>query len=602
MAKFDHKSFLKTITQQPGVYQMFDSKGQLLYVGKAKKLKNRLNSYFVKAQDEKTLALVNQIADIQVTLTNNEVEALVLEHNLIKTHHPRYNILLRDDKSYPYIQISTEQKYPRMDIYRGAKQKKGQFFGPYPNAYAARKSLHLLQKLFKIRQCRDTFFANRSRPCLQYQIKRCTAPCVEYIKPEDYQQDVQHAIDFLQGKTQTVLEALIGKMDVASHAQKYEEAALYRDQIEMLQQLVREQHVNKGYGYADVCVVKRKAGYAIVTQLFIRQGQVLGHKYYYFKAAMQEDADLLSGFIGQYYLAGKQHEIPPEIICNLPLEDKKALLDALEQASGRKVKITHLVRKEKQQWLKLAANNAVEALNRHLAAKNHIHERLAALEKFLQINTIQRMECFDISHTQGNKTVASCVVFDREGALKQDYRRFNIEGIQAGDDYAALEQALTRHYKKRKSHDAILPDLVIIDGGKGQLNKCRAVMEELQLQDIPMIAVSKGPDRKPGEEQIWLDSSNAQRLPEDSPALHLLQQIRDEAHRFAIVGHRARRRKEAQTSSLENIPGIGPLRRQALLKYFGGLQGLQQADVSAIAKVPGMSRALAQLVYDSIRS
>ncbi len=602
MAKLDHKSFLKTVPHKPGIYQMFDAKAQLLYVGKAKDLSKRLKSYFVKAQDGKTLSLVNQIADIEFTITRNEVEALILEHNLIKTHKPRYNVLLKDDKSYPYIQITTQQKYPRMDIYRGAKSKQGEFFGPYPNAYAARKSLHLLQKLFKIRQCRDTFFANRSRPCLQYQIKRCTAPCVAYIEPAQYQEDVQHAVEFLQGKTKNVIAALIAKMDAASIDRKYEEAALYRDQIEMLQQLVQEQHINKGYGFADVCVVYRKAEYAIVTQLFIRQGQVLGHKYYYFKASdWQEDEALLAGFIGQYYLTGKNNEIPAQIITNISINDKTVLEDALKQQAKKQIKVTHQVRKEKQQWLKLAQTNAKEALARHLAAKNHIHERLAALEKFSKLSNIQRIECFDISHMQGSKTVASCVVFDREGPLNQDYRRFNIENIQAGDDYAALAQALTRHYKKRKSQDALLPDLIIIDGGKGQLSKCKAVMEELQLQDIPMMGVSKGPARKAGEEQLWFGEKLSKSLAEDSPALHLIQQIRDEAHRFAIVGHRARRNKAAKTSVLEGIPGVGPAKRQALLKYFGGLQGLKKADVEAIAKVPGMSTALAQRVYDTIK-
>ncbi len=506
-------------------------------------------------------------------------------------------------KSYPYIHITTGQTYPRMDIYRGAKSKTGEFFGPYPSAYAARKSLHLLQKLFKIRQCRDTFFANRSRPCLQYQIKRCTAPCVGYIDPETYQHDVQHAIDFLQGNTRNVIDALVKKMDAASVALKYEDAAMYRDQIEMLQELAQQQFVNKGYGFADVCVVHSQQGYAVITQLFIRQGQVLGVKHYYFKTQdWQDDESLLSGFIGQYYLEGKKHEIPGEIITNISVDDHVALSEALKLQAHKAIKISHRVRTEKHQWVQLALNNAKEALARHMGAKNHIHERIQALEKYLNLSNIQRIECFDISHTQGDKTVASCVVFDREGSLNQDYRRFNIENIQAGDDYAALEQALTRHYKKRKSQDAMLPDLIIIDGGKGQLSKCKAAMEELQLQDIFMVGVSKGPDRKPGEEQLWFGDSysTAQRLPPDSPALHLIQQIRDEAHRFAIVGHRARRAKQAKTSLLEGIPGIGPKKRQALLKHFGGLQGLQKARVEAIAQVPGMSPELAQRVYDIV--
>lgn len=574
---------------------MINAKGKILYIGKAKNLQKRVSSYFNRATDTKTTQLVSQIDHIEFTVTATEVEALILEHNLIKTHKPRYNVLLKDDKSYPYIYVSTHQEYPRMEIYRGAKSKQGKYFGPYPSGYAAKQNLLLLQKLFKIRSCEDSFFAHRSRPCLQYQIKRCTAPCVGYVEPQAYQQDVAHAVAFLEGRSQEVIHALIEKMDQASQAQRYEEAALYRDQIQSLQTLVQRQYVNRGYGFADVCVVCVKADQACVTQLFIRQGQVLGHNNYFFTVTdWVSSAELLTQFIGQYYVARDKHEIPTELIVNHELDDK----DLLSQALGGKTKISYRVKEDKRQWVNLALANANAALDTHLASQGTAERRNEALAEWLQRRTLERIECFDISHTQGDNTVASAVVFGPQGAINKDYRRYNIKQIVGGDDYAAMSQALMRHYQKRKSEEAVLPDLILIDGGKGQLSAAAKVMEELQLSDILLMGVSKGPARKPGEEQLWLvGESESRRLSPESPALHLIQQIRDEAHRFAIVGHRKQRAKHAKESILEEIPGVGPKKRQALLKHFGGLQGILEARVEALAEVPGISLSLAHTIH-----
>lgn len=594
----DHQAFLRQTPSTPGVYRMYNAAGILLYVGKAKNLHARLSSYFNKAQDSKTLSLVSQIHAIELTLTQTEVEALILEHNLIKSHKPRYNILLKDDKSYPFIYISTQHEYPRMEIYRGAKPKQGRVFGPYPNSYAAKQSLLLLQKLFRIRSCSDNFFAHRTRPCLQYQIKRCTGPCVKYIDPQQYRYDVEGAMAFLEGNSQAVLTSLVAKMQAASEALHYEEAALYRDQIQILQKISQQQYIDRGNGFADVCVITSSQNMAIVTQLFIRMGQVLSHVDHVFKKeCWQTDESLLSEFIAQHYLTRVHAEMPQEMIVNLTLEDKAVLSSALTAHYHQKIVISDRVKTDKAQWLSMAEQNAEAALARYLAGKANMNERMAALSEHLNISPLARMECFDISHTQGGETVASCVVFDEAGPKTKDYRRYNIDDITPGDDYAALHQALLRHYKKRQMNEAVMPDLIIIDGGKGQLSSAQAAMEELQLSDIPMIAVSKGPARKPGEEQIWLDADTSLRWPADDPGLHVIQHIRDEAHRFAIVGHRARRGKKMTHSTLEDIPGIGAKRRQALLTYFGGLQGLSAASIEAIAQVPGISNSLASTIY-----
>lgn len=594
----DYQAFLRQAPKTPGVYRMYNAAGVLLYVGKAKNLHARLSSYFNKAQDAKTQSLVSQIHDIELTITQTEVEALILEHNLIKSHKPRYNILLKDDKSYPFIYISTQHEYPRMEIYRGAKPKQGKVFGPYPNGYAAKQSLLLLQKLFRIRSCTDSFFSHRARPCLQYQIKRCTGPCVKYIDPQTYRYDVEGAIAFLEGNSQAVLTALVAKMQAASEALHYEEAALYRDQIQILQKISQQQYIDRGNGFADVCAIASSQNIVMITQLFIRMGQVLSHVDHVFKKEIwQTDESLLSEFIAQEYLTRVHVQMPQEIIVNLVLDDKTVLAAALTSHYHQKVIISDRVKKNKAQWLIMAEQNALAAMARYLAGKANMNERMAALSEHLNISPLARMECFDISHTQGGETVASCVVFDEAGPKNKDYRRYNIDDITPGDDYAAIGQALLRHYKKRQMNEAQMPDLIIIDGGMGQLSAAKASMEELQLSDIPIISVSKGPARKPGEEQIWLDTHHPVRWPADDPALHVIQHIRDEAHRFAIVGHRARRGKKMTHSALEEIPGIGAKRRQALLTYFGGLQGLSSASIEAISKVPGISATLASTIY-----
>lgn len=595
---FDHYAFLKQTPKTPGVYRMYSASDVLLYIGKAKNLHARLKSYFTQAQDNKTLSLVSQIKRIDITLTSTEVEALILEHNLIKTYRPRYNILLKDDKSYPFIYISTQHEYPRMEIYRGAKPKQGQIFGPYPNGYAAKKSLLLLQKLFRIRSCTDPFFSHRTRPCLQYQIKRCTGPCVDYIDPDSYRQDVEGAIAFLQGDSEAVVSSLVSKMDLASHGLHYEEAALYRDQIQILQKISQQQYVSRGTSFADVFALSSSSNLIMITQLFIRMGQVLSHVDHVFKKELwKSDEEMLSEFLAQYYLVNEHPDAPHNIILSLVLPDKQVLAEALSDHYHKKIVILDRVNKDKAQWVSLAKHNADAALARYISGKTNMSERLSALSQRLNIFPLQRMECFDISHTQGDETVASAVVFDEEGPRIKDYRRYNIADITPGDDYAAIAQALMRHYKKRQMHEEIMPDLIIIDGGVGQLSAATAVMEELQLLDITLIGVSKGPARKPGEEQIWLDPQHSVKWPSDDPGLHLIQHIRDEAHRFAIIGHRARRGKKLTHSTLEDIPGIGIKRRQALLKYFGGLQGLKEATIDAISQVPGISHVLATSIY-----
>lgn len=596
--RFDAHAFLAHTPHAPGVYRMYGANNVLLYIGKAKDLHKRVQSYFSRALDAKTLALVEQIRHIEYTLVPTEVDALILEHSLIKAHQPRYNILLKDDKSYPFLMITRDETYPRMDIYRGARNKKAQFFGPYPSAHAARQSLQIMQKIFNIRPCEDTFFKNRSRPCLQYQIKRCKAPCVGYISPHDYAIDVAHAIAFLEGKTTAVIHDLIAHMDEASARKAYEEAAVYRDQVRALQLLVQQQQMTHGTRSLDVCVVVSSPAHAVITQLFVRNGEVVGHKNTLFKHPLQSDADLLSDFMSQCYLKQDVSNVPKEWVVNVLPQDHDVITGAMTQRTGRACHILYRPQREKKTWLRLAIKNAQAALalsdGRAEVAMQHMH----ALEAWLSLREVTRIECFDVAHLQGNQTVASCVVFGPEGAINAEYRRFNITNITPGDDYAAMAQVLTRHYKKRSMAMLPLPDLIIIDGGKGQLSRAMEVLAELQLQHLPVIAVSKGPERRPGEEQIWRPHQTPMQLPADSPILHLIQRIRDEAHRFAITGHRRARSNALLTSTLEDIPGVGMKRRQALLKHFGGLQGLKAARVEAIAKVPGISLSLAQTVFN----
>ena len=605
MSEFDHKAFLKTLTTRPGVYQMYDNGHKLLYVGKARNLKNRVGSYFrASGLTEKTMALVARIHEIQVTVTTTEVDALLLEHNLIKTQQPPYNILLRDDKSYPYIFLSSEDQYPRLSLHRGAKRRKGQYFGPYPSAGAVRESLHFLQKVFKVRQCEDSFFNNRSRPCLQHQIDRCTAPCVELVTPQEYAQQVERTALFLRGKSQELMVRLADDMERAAADLAYEEAAVYRDQLSQLQQVQASQGIEGVKGDLDIVAAAVGAGRACVQVLFVRGARVLGSKTYYPPLRLQETpAEVLGAFIPQYYLGGAR-TIPTELLVNAAPEDAATLALALSGAAGRQVSLRSKVRDARARWLQLALQTAQSNLASHLSGRQSVLERLQALQELLGLPELpERMECFDISHSSGEATVASCVVFDHGGPRKSDYRRFNIDGITGGDDYAAMQQALERRYKRLKSGEAPLPDILFIDGGKGQVSQAVAVLADLQVTGVIVIGVAKGVTRKAGFETLLNAATGREcQLGVDNPALHLIQQIRDEAHRFAITGHRARRDKARQRSGLEDIAGVGAKRRRELLRHFGSAQAVENANIEELKKVSGISATMAQQIYDHLHN
>ncbi|MDT8372167.1 MAG: excinuclease ABC subunit UvrC [Gammaproteobacteria bacterium] len=595
--RFDSSAFLKTLTQLPGVYQMIDNSNTVIYVGKAKNLKNRVSSYFRKTGlTSKTRVMVAQINRIEISVTHTENEALILENNLIKEFMPRYNILLRDDKTYPYLFISGH-KFPRLSLHRGSKRKVGKYFGPYPSAGAVRESLTLLQKLFPVRQCDDTYYQNRSRPCLQYQIKRCTAPCVGLISEQDYQKDIQHTILFLEGKNQQVMDELSEQMQHASAELDFEKAAFIRDKIISLRRVQERQYVSSEHGDLDVLAVKIADGIAVVEVCFIRGGRNLGNKSYFPKgSADSTPEELLSAFIPQYYL-GK--DVPAEILLSHKPEDLELLQDVLKTESQHRVLLRCPQRGTSVRWMKMAMTNADISLAQRLSSRSNLLQRFELLQQALNLDEMpKRLECFDISHSSGERTVASCVVFGLEGAIKTDYRKFNIEGITPGDDYAAMNQALTRRFTRLQKGEGKRPDLLLIDGGKGQIKEAVSVLAELQL-DIDILGIAKGPERRPGEETLFFVGREGEvNLPADSPALHLLQQVRNEAHRFAITGHRQRRAKARKTSAIEDIPGMGPKRRQKLLQQFGGLQEVKRAGVENLAQVDGISEALAQKIYD----
>lgn len=606
---FDHQSFLKNVSSEAGVYRMFDVNDDVIYVGKAKNLKKRLASYFRQnITNGKTRVLVSKITEIKVIVTATETEALILENDLIKHHMPKYNVLLRDDKSYPFIFIS-EHKHPRITTHRGAKKAKGRYFGPYPNSGAVRESLHLMQKIFPIRQCEDAYYRNRSRPCLQYQLKRCLAPCVEgKVSDEDYDNEVKLAQLFLSGDSKQVLGKVVEQMDKASMQLNFEAAARYRDQLTALRKVQEQQWINSDQSDVDVVGFCYQHGIACFHLLFIRNGKVLGSRSYYPKIPKHtEEAELYSAFILQFYLnsnAGRQ--IPRQVLHSSSDLENSAISEALSQEAQYKVTLHTNTRGERAKLVEMAQRNARIGLESKLAQKGTQLQRVVALEKALDSNqTIKRMECFDISHTSGQQTVASCVVFDREGPAKAQYRKFNIEGITGGDDYAAMNQALTRRFAN-VSDPQLVPDILFIDGGKGQLSEAEAVISTYQdtLPKLPLlVGVAKGESRKPGLETLMLGySREVIPLENDNPALHLIQHIRDESHRFAITGHRARRAKVKNTSTLEHVTGVGPKRRQALIKFLGGMQGLKQASVDEIAKVPGISQALAQQIFDSLKN
>lgn len=604
--EFDHKSFLKNLTSRPGVYRMLDAANDVLYVGKAKNLKNRVSSYFRSAAlDSKTLALVSRICDVEVVVTASETEALLLEQSLIKELKPPYNIVFRDDKSYPYIYLSSADEYPRLAFHRGAKKKKGKYFGPFPSAYSVRDSLNILQKVFRVRQCEDTFFRNRSRPCLQYQINRCSGPCCDLISPEEYADDVQHAVMFLEGKSNTVLEDYANKMDEASAALQFEKAAHYRDQVVHLRKIQEQQYVVGKQGDIDVMVAKKAPGGVCVLVMFIRGGRMLGNKNFFPSTRLNEDeSQILTAFIPQFYLSEPSgREIPKEIVVNAKLGDRLLFADALSAKSGRKVKIADQVRGHRRRWINIAVTSAEQALGSHLANRNNIGKRFEALQEALQLDAMpQRLECFDVSHSSGEATVASCVVFDTNGPLKSDYRRFNIDGITPGDDYAAMSQALKRRYTRIKKGEGLLPDVLFIDGGKGQLHEAEKIMEELQIVGVTLVGVAKGPTRKAGLERLFVSGGPEIHLPPAHPGLHLIQHIRDESHRFAITAHRSRRGKKRTQSVLENIDGVGPKRRRALLRHFGGSKQVQSASMDEIARVESISEKLAEHIYATLHN
>jgi excinuclease ABC subunit C len=603
MSDFDHKALLQSLTTRPGVYQMYGAAGELLYVGKAKNLKNRVGSYFrASGLTEKTMALVGRIHDIQVTVTSTEVDALLLEHNLIKTQQPAYNILLRDDKSYPYIFLSSEDKFPRLALHRGAKRHKGEYFGPYPSAGAVRESIHFLQKVFKVRPCEDSYFKNRSRPCLQYQIDRCSGPCVDLVSEQDYEKQVSSTRLFLRGKSTLLMTRLADDMENAAAELAYEKAAIYRDQIAQLQHVQASQGIEGVTGDLDILAAAVSHGRACVQVLFVRGARVLGSKTYYPPLKLQETAPMVLGaFIPQFYL-GESRGIPAEIIVNAMPESAGILAEALTVQAQRTVKIRARVREARAQWLQLAQQTAETNLSSHLAGRQTMLGRMQSLQDILDLPELpERLECFDISHSSGEATVASCVVFDQQGPRKSDYRKFNIEGITPGDDYAAMQQALDRRYRRLKSAEAAMPDVLFIDGGKGQVSQAMEVLEELQITDVEVIGVAKGTTRKAGfETLIKGDTGKELQLPPDHGALHLIQQIRDEAHRFAITGHRARRDKARQRSTLEDIPGVGSKRRRELLRHFGSAVGVENANVEELKKIPGIHAAMAQQIYDHL--
>jgi excinuclease ABC subunit C len=593
------RDLLERIPQSPGVYRMLDADATVLYVGKARNLKRRVASYFSRALTRRLQVMVSQIADIEVTVTRTEGEALLLESNLIKSLRPRFNVLLRDDKSYPFIYLSTGDLFPRLAFYRGPRKTKGRLFGPYPSAWSVRETLQLLQKLFPVRQCEDSFFNNRSRPCLQYQIKRCSGPCVGLVIPEIYQEDVAHTIQFLEGRAEAVIEDLGRSMEQAAAALEFERAAVLRDQIATLSRIQQRQYVSGEGGDLDIIACAHAGGVSCVQVFFIRAGRNLGNKAFFPKAPDDtDDATLLAGFLAQFY-ADKQ--IPPELVVSAEPEDRELLETALSERAERKVQIKWRVRAERARWLEMARSNAEIALKSRLGSQAGYGRRIEALRAALDLpERPQRMECFDISHTQGERTVAACVVFDGEGPRKSDYRRFNIEGITPGDDYAALHQALTRRYTRVQQGEYPIPDVLFIDGGRGQLGAVADALQELGVAGLLVVGISKGPDRRPGTELLWLLGHEAPViLPSDSPAMHLVEQIRDEAHRFAITGHRQRRAKARTTSALEGLSGVGPRRRQRLLKQFGGIRGLARAGVEDIAGVDGIGRQLAQQIYDA---
>jgi excinuclease ABC subunit C len=597
---FDSERFLQGLSTRPGVYKMLSPAGDILYIGKARNLKARVGSYFRNHSDSPRIqAMVAQVADIEVTITHNETEALLLENNLIKQHKPRYNVYLRDDKSYPYIYLSGNHPFPRLSFDRGKRQGSGRYFGPYPSASAVRQTLSLAQKLFRLRQCEDSFFRNRSRPCLQYQIRRCTAPCVGLIDEQTYRRDVEQTVMLLEGKAGQVSDLLVERMDEAARRLDYEAAASYRDRIQLLRKVYDKQYVSGDKGDFDIVACELKENMGCVQVFYVRDGRNLGSKTFFPRIPPDSArADVLGAFIRQHYL---EHHPAGDILIDEPIEDRELLAELLSGRAGRKINIVQ-PRGERAAWLQLAATNAKNALEAKLTSRQNIGQKLEDLQQLLELESLpERMECFDISHTQGEATVASCVVFDGNGPVKAEYRRFNITGVTPGDDYGALSQALERRYTRLKKGEGKLPDILFIDGGKGQVSAAAGVLEELQVPGLSIIGIAKGPERVSGRERVIIAGGDRVLMPEaNRPGFLLIQAIRDEAHRFAIGGHRLRRNKARNRSILEDIHGLGGKRRQQLLKHFGGMQGLQKAGVEDIASVKGIGREMAGKIYATL--
>ena len=601
-SEFDGKAFCKTVSRLPGVYVMLGHSSECLYVGKAKHLRNRLTSYFISTpQSGKIQRMLSRVASIQVHITKTESEALLLENTLIKEHRPRYNILLKDDKSYPYIRLSESHDYPGLSLYRGSLDPRDNYYGPFSSAAAVRETLSQIQKIIPVRQCQDSYFRNRSRPCLQYQIKRCSAPCVGKVDRSTYLADVADSVLLLEGKNEKLGTLLERKMEQSAESLDYESAARYRDRIAALRKVLEKQYVSGGAANADIVVAVGRSDRGCVSVMSIRNGQNLGMRHYFQKTLLDETtSEMLAAILPQYYL---RNPIPKELIVHPKIDGVIELTRIFSEKAGRKVIIKSNVRDYRAQWLEMALLNTTENLDRHLASKDAYTTSQKQLSTALGLAVDPvRLECFDISHTAGEATVGACVVFDAEGPVSSQYRRFNMKSVEAGDDYGAMREVLQRRYRKVVENQEALPDLVLVDGGKGQYRIAHEVLNELLLGDIPIVAVAKGRDRKPGNEKLYISRRNSVlSLPGSSAGLHLIQQIRDEAHRFAITGHRQRRAKRRTYSTLQDVPGIGAIRRRALLKYFGGLQQLKRAPVEDLIKVAGISNSLAEKIYHFLR-
>jgi excinuclease ABC subunit C len=599
--EFDLKSYVATLPQRPGVYRMYGADGELLYVGKAARLRDRVGSYFSSHDlSAKVAAMVRRIARVEVTVVNSEQDALLLECNLIKAHRPRYNIMLRDDKSFPFILCQLDHEFPRLVFYRGPRQPDSRQFGPFASAHAVKEVLLHLQKVFKIRNCRDSFFANRSRPCLQYQIGRCSAPCVALIGREDYARDLEAAIGVLEGRNAEVIGALQQRMEAAAAELKFEDAARLRDQLRELQQIRAQQIANaQRAADTDVIAIAGEPGQYAICVLPVREGQNLGTASHFPASALSEPADTLADFLLLYY---SREPAPPEILINIALPDHEPVAQALASAAGRALELRVPQRGLKRQWLELALENARNALRMRALRAELALEGMQLLARVLDLPAPpERVECFDISHTAGEGTVASCVVFTPEGARKNQYRRYNIEGVTPGDDYGAMHQALLRHGARLVSGERPRPDLLLIDGGPGQVDAAVSALAEVGCQGLAVVGVAKGADRRPGQERLFRPGEPIPIvLQSDSAALHFIQRVRDEAHRFAITGHRRRRARRYRESILETVPGLGPARRRAILTHFGGLQGVIRAGVADLEKVSGVGAAMARSIYDHL--